>query len=155
MRIPLAALLLAFPSVAGAAERASTGLSRAVLANAGCANAVTGEQGLRAVHETTQAIAKAQYHTLLEPALEKDADFKAFKGRLGQGLRQVLQLQSLPGAGFMRRQTAHAEYARPSGRPLPPTARGRRCQVGAWLRTRIRERDSDRGTSAAERLPAP
>src|SRR4051812_45132400 len=42
-----------------AAERASTGLSRAVLANAGCANAVTGEQGLRAVHETTNAIAKA------------------------------------------------------------------------------------------------
>jgi glutamate N-acetyltransferase / amino-acid N-acetyltransferase len=42
-----------------AAERASAGVSRAVLANAGCANAVTGEQGLRAVHETTQAIAKA------------------------------------------------------------------------------------------------
>lgn len=42
-----------------AAERASAGLSRAVLANAGCANAVTGEQGIRAVNETTQAIAKA------------------------------------------------------------------------------------------------
>ncbi len=27
----------------------------------------------------TQAIAKADYHKLLEPALEKDADFKAFK----------------------------------------------------------------------------
>ena len=42
-----------------AAERASAGLSRAVLANAGCANAVTGEQGLRAVQQTTQAVAKA------------------------------------------------------------------------------------------------
>jgi glutamate N-acetyltransferase / amino-acid N-acetyltransferase len=42
-----------------AAERASAGLSRAVLANAGCANAVTGEQGVRAVNETTAAIAKA------------------------------------------------------------------------------------------------
>lgn len=42
-----------------AAERASAGLSRAVLANAGCANAVTGEQGIRAVKETTAAIAKA------------------------------------------------------------------------------------------------
>lgn len=28
----------------------------------------------------TQAIAKADYHKLLEPALEKDADFKAFMG---------------------------------------------------------------------------
>src|SRR3954470_2096245 len=42
-----------------AAERASAGVSRAVLANAGCANAVTGEQGLRAVQQTTAAIAKA------------------------------------------------------------------------------------------------
>jgi glutamate N-acetyltransferase/amino-acid N-acetyltransferase len=42
-----------------AAERASAGISRAVLANAGCANAVTGEQGLRAVQQTTAAIAKA------------------------------------------------------------------------------------------------
>ena len=42
-----------------AAERASTGIARAVLANAGCANAVTGEQGLRAVQQTTAAIAKA------------------------------------------------------------------------------------------------
>jgi glutamate N-acetyltransferase / amino-acid N-acetyltransferase len=42
-----------------AAERASAGVSRAVLANAGCANAVTGEQGIRAVHATTQAVAKA------------------------------------------------------------------------------------------------
>jgi glutamate N-acetyltransferase / amino-acid N-acetyltransferase len=42
-----------------AAERASSGLCRAVLANSGCANAVTGEQGLRAVLATTQAVAKA------------------------------------------------------------------------------------------------
>ncbi len=42
-----------------AAERASAGVSRAVLVNAGCANAVTGEQGIRAVHQTTAAIAKA------------------------------------------------------------------------------------------------
>jgi glutamate N-acetyltransferase/amino-acid N-acetyltransferase len=42
-----------------AAERASSGLSRAVLANAGCANAVTGERGMRAVYETTHAVAKA------------------------------------------------------------------------------------------------
>jgi glutamate N-acetyltransferase/amino-acid N-acetyltransferase len=42
-----------------AAQRASTGVSRAVLANSGNANAVTGEQGLRAAHSTTQAIAKA------------------------------------------------------------------------------------------------
>jgi glutamate N-acetyltransferase/amino-acid N-acetyltransferase len=42
-----------------AAERARAGVSRAVLANAGCANAVTGEQGLAAVRETTQAVAKA------------------------------------------------------------------------------------------------
>ena len=42
-----------------AAERASAGVARAVLANAGCANAVTGEQGLRAVQQTTATIAKA------------------------------------------------------------------------------------------------
>jgi len=42
-----------------AAERARAGVSRAVLANAGCANAVTGEQGLAAVVATTAAIAKA------------------------------------------------------------------------------------------------
>jgi glutamate N-acetyltransferase/amino-acid N-acetyltransferase len=42
-----------------AEERARAGVARAVLANSGCANAVTGEQGLRAVHGTTQAIAKA------------------------------------------------------------------------------------------------
>jgi glutamate N-acetyltransferase/amino-acid N-acetyltransferase len=42
-----------------AAERASTGVSRAVLANSGCANAVTGEQGMRAALSTTQAVAKA------------------------------------------------------------------------------------------------
>jgi glutamate N-acetyltransferase/amino-acid N-acetyltransferase len=42
-----------------AAERASAGLSRAVLANSGCANAVTGEQGLRAARASTLAIAKA------------------------------------------------------------------------------------------------
>ena len=42
-----------------ATERARAGVSRAVLANAGCANAVTGEQGLAAVRETTQAVAKA------------------------------------------------------------------------------------------------
>jgi glutamate N-acetyltransferase/amino-acid N-acetyltransferase len=41
------------------AERASSGLSRAVLANAGCANAVTGEQGIAAVRATTAALAKA------------------------------------------------------------------------------------------------
>lgn len=42
-----------------AAERSSAGVSRAVLANAGCANAVTGEQGLAAVRSTTAAVAKA------------------------------------------------------------------------------------------------
>jgi glutamate N-acetyltransferase/amino-acid N-acetyltransferase len=42
-----------------AAERARAGVSRAVLANAGCANAVTGEQGLAAVVATTAAIAEA------------------------------------------------------------------------------------------------
>jgi len=42
-----------------ATERARAGVSRAVLANAGCANAVTGEQGLVAVRETTAAVAKA------------------------------------------------------------------------------------------------
>jgi glutamate N-acetyltransferase/amino-acid N-acetyltransferase len=42
-----------------AAERARAGVSRAVLANAGCANAVTGEQGLAAVVAPTAAIAKA------------------------------------------------------------------------------------------------
>jgi glutamate N-acetyltransferase/amino-acid N-acetyltransferase len=42
-----------------AAERASTGVARAVLANAGCANAVTGEQGTRAVLSTTAAVARA------------------------------------------------------------------------------------------------
>lgn len=42
-----------------AAERASAGVARAVLANSGCANAVTGEQGLRAVHASTASIAKA------------------------------------------------------------------------------------------------
>lgn len=42
-----------------AAERASAGVARAVLANAGCANAVTGEQGLTAARSTTAAIAKA------------------------------------------------------------------------------------------------
>jgi glutamate N-acetyltransferase / amino-acid N-acetyltransferase len=40
-----------------AAERASAGVARAVLANAGCANAVTGEHGLSAVHATTAAVA--------------------------------------------------------------------------------------------------
>ncbi|HXK17109.1 MAG TPA: bifunctional glutamate N-acetyltransferase/amino-acid acetyltransferase ArgJ [Polyangiaceae bacterium] len=42
-----------------ATERARAGLSRAVLANAGCANAVTGEQGLVAARQTTEAVAKA------------------------------------------------------------------------------------------------
>ena len=42
-----------------ATERARAGVSRAVLANAGCANAVTGEQGLSAARETTAAVAKA------------------------------------------------------------------------------------------------
>jgi glutamate N-acetyltransferase / amino-acid N-acetyltransferase len=42
-----------------ATERASAGTSRAVLANAGCANAVTGEQGIAAVLATTAAVAKA------------------------------------------------------------------------------------------------
>jgi glutamate N-acetyltransferase/amino-acid N-acetyltransferase len=42
-----------------AAERASAGVARAVLANSGCANAVTGEQGLRAVHASTASVAKA------------------------------------------------------------------------------------------------
>ena len=42
-----------------AAERARRGVSRAVLANAGCANAVTGEQGLASVRQTTEAVAEA------------------------------------------------------------------------------------------------
>lgn len=42
-----------------ASERAGRGVARAVLANAGCANAVTGERGLSAVRDTTQAVAEA------------------------------------------------------------------------------------------------
>ncbi len=42
-----------------AAERASTGVARAVLANSGCADTVTGEQGLRAVLTPTRAVAEA------------------------------------------------------------------------------------------------
>jgi glutamate N-acetyltransferase/amino-acid N-acetyltransferase len=42
-----------------AAERARAGVSRAVLVNSGCANAVTGEQGMSAALSSTQAVAKA------------------------------------------------------------------------------------------------
>jgi glutamate N-acetyltransferase/amino-acid N-acetyltransferase len=42
-----------------AAERAGAGSARAVLVNSGCANAVTGEPGLRATLESTAAVARA------------------------------------------------------------------------------------------------
>src|SRR5882724_2043200 len=42
-----------------AEERVKNGLARAILVNAGCANACTGEAGLAAARETTEAIARA------------------------------------------------------------------------------------------------
>ncbi|MEO7036056.1 MAG: bifunctional glutamate N-acetyltransferase/amino-acid acetyltransferase ArgJ, partial [Polyangiaceae bacterium] len=42
-----------------AEERVKNGLARAILVNAGCANACTGEAGLAATRETTEAIARA------------------------------------------------------------------------------------------------
>ena len=42
-----------------AEERVRTGLARAILVNAGCANACTGEAGLSAARETTEAVARA------------------------------------------------------------------------------------------------
>ena len=42
-----------------AEERVKSGLARAILVNAGCANACTGEAGLAAARETTEAIARA------------------------------------------------------------------------------------------------
>lgn len=42
-----------------AEERVRSGLARAILVNAGCANACTGEAGLSAARETTEAIARA------------------------------------------------------------------------------------------------
>jgi glutamate N-acetyltransferase/amino-acid N-acetyltransferase len=42
-----------------AEERVRSGLARAILVNAGCANACTGEAGLAAARETTEAVARA------------------------------------------------------------------------------------------------
>ena len=42
-----------------AEERVRSGLARAILVNAGCANACTGEAGLTAARETTEAVARA------------------------------------------------------------------------------------------------
>jgi glutamate N-acetyltransferase/amino-acid N-acetyltransferase len=42
-----------------AEERVKSGLARAILVNAGCANACTGEAGLAAARETTEAVARA------------------------------------------------------------------------------------------------
>jgi glutamate N-acetyltransferase/amino-acid N-acetyltransferase len=42
-----------------AEERVRSGLARAVLVNAGCANACTGEPGLAAARQTTEAVARA------------------------------------------------------------------------------------------------
>lgn len=42
-----------------AKERLKSGLARAVLVNAGCANACTGEAGMRAAHVSTAAVARA------------------------------------------------------------------------------------------------
>jgi glutamate N-acetyltransferase/amino-acid N-acetyltransferase len=42
-----------------AEERVKNGLARAILVNAGCANACTGEAGLAAARETTEAVARA------------------------------------------------------------------------------------------------
>ena len=42
-----------------AEERVRSGLARAILVNAGCANACTGEAGLTAARETTESIARA------------------------------------------------------------------------------------------------
>ena len=42
-----------------AEERVRSGLARAILVNAGCANACTGEAGLAAARETTEAIGRA------------------------------------------------------------------------------------------------
>ncbi len=42
-----------------AEERVRSGLARAILVNAGCANACTGEAGLTATRETTEAVARA------------------------------------------------------------------------------------------------
>jgi glutamate N-acetyltransferase/amino-acid N-acetyltransferase len=42
-----------------AEQRVRSGLARAILVNAGCANACTGEAGLTAARETTEAVARA------------------------------------------------------------------------------------------------
>jgi len=42
-----------------AEERVRSGLARAILVNAGCANACTGEAGLAAARETTESVARA------------------------------------------------------------------------------------------------
>jgi glutamate N-acetyltransferase/amino-acid N-acetyltransferase len=42
-----------------AAERANKGIARAVIANSGCANACTGDEGIEATRSTTAALARA------------------------------------------------------------------------------------------------
>jgi len=62
-----------------AAERARAGTTRAVLVNSGCANAVTGENGLRAARDSTAAIARAL-------GIEPEAVLPASTGVIGAHL---------------------------------------------------------------------
>ena len=87
-----------------AAERASSGLARAVLANAGCANAVTGEQGLRAVHTTTAAVAKAL-------GISPEEVLPASTGVIGAHLPVERIVEQAPALAAKLTAEAHEDFA--------------------------------------------
>ena len=114
-----------------AAERASAGLSRAVLANAGCANAVTGEQGLRAVQQTTASHRQGARHLARRGAARLHGrDRRAPAGRedRGAGRRAGRQAHAPKVTKISRRPSARPIAGPKSPRPRPTA---RRCWPSA------------------------